>query len=430
MKRRFTVVLYWLVIAALLALFFTNDFGLVDIHKTLIVTAVGIDVEDEEIQVTAQIAVPKPSQSGDNVQYVQVQGSGVTVSDALNEINAKTGFYPKLQFCNLVLLGDSCKEEELFRVLGCFYRKNYSELTADVAMCKGKASEMLAMPASLGDDMNSEALSRVLSDELKKSANVSSSNLKEIAVDNFSVSAACYMPYIEANKQGTSEKGGNGDSVGGEEAGGSSSGQQGGSGGSGGGSGGSEGGEGGGGGSSGQSSSGGGSEGEKVEFTARKTAIFSGGKFVGILDERQSFALDILKNDIRLAVLPCTAEQKHYTVGLKNTDGGVSLKMKEGVPCVTLSFKAKAHVQGVREEVDPEQTARDDLVPAEVLEGARKEIEERMQSLIEILRQTDSDLLGLRQLLHKYHNKYFEGLSADLLPRMQVEYNVQIKSVN
>lgn len=427
MKRRYTVALYWLVIAALLVLFFTNDFGLVDIHKTSIITAVGIDVAEDEIQVTAQIAVPQPSQSGDNVQYTEVQGSGQTVSDALNEINAKTGFYPKLLFCKLILLGESCQDEELFRVLGCFYRKNYSELTAQVAMCKGNAAELLAMPASLGDDRNTEALARVLSDELVKSANVSAASLKDIAVAGWSVSRACFMPYIEANRQGTSESGGNGDNVGGDEP---SSGESGGSGSSGGSSGSEGGGESGGSGGSGGSGSGQSGGGEKVEFTARRTVMFADGRFKGILDEQQSFALDILKNDIRLAVVPCQAEGKHYTLGLKNTDGGIALKVVDGVPQVTLSFKAKAQIQGVREEVDPADTARDDLVPAAVLQGGEEEITARMESLVSAMREADSDILGLRELLHKFHYKHFGSLQEGLLSNMQVKYEVKIASVN
>ena len=38
-----TAAFYWILIIFLTGLFFTNDFGLVDIHKTSIITAVGID---------------------------------------------------------------------------------------------------------------------------------------------------------------------------------------------------------------------------------------------------------------------------------------------------------------------------------------------------------------------------------------------------
>ncbi len=425
MLKKISALIYWLLIIALLALFFTNDFGLVDIHKTTIAVAVGIDAGEGELKVTAQLAVPQPSQGGENVQYSEVQGSGVTVAEALNEINSKTGFYPKLLFCKLILLGESCQEEELFRVLGCFYRKNFSELTALVAMCKGKASDMLSIPSAVSPETVT-AIQRALSDELEKSANVASVNLRDIAATNYSVSAACYMPYVEANVQGTSESGGNGDNVGGESGGGEGGGSSQSGGEEGGGSS-QSGGEESGGSSSGSQN--GGSE-EKMEFTARKTAIFSDGRFAGILDESQSFALNILKNDIRLAVLPCDAEEVHYTMGLKSARGGIKLKVKEGVPELTLSFGAKAQIQSSSSVLVPDKTVFDDVVPKEVLKGAEEEVKSRLEQLVDACTESDCDILGVKELLHKYNYKYYEAFKDNVLTRAQVKYNINIKSVN
>ena len=297
--KKYVPVLYWAIVVALLGLYFTNDFGLVDIHKTSFIVAVGVDTEEDEVQVTAQIAVPQPSTSGDSINYIEVQGSGFTIADALNEINAKTGTYPQLLFCQLILIGDSCKDKELFQVLGCFYRRNYSELTALVAMCEGKASDMLAKPASIAPE-NSEGLQKVLSHELEKSGNVTKANLKTIAEANFSESKACYMPYIQMNKPGTSQNGG-GDRIGGDDVEQSQSTASG--------SGQSNGGQG------GASAQSGGGQDEPVEFTARKTAIFSEGKFAGILDETQSFALNMLETSVDMAIIPCTVGETEYTIG-------------------------------------------------------------------------------------------------------------------
>ena len=418
---KLSVLIYWLIIIALLGLFFTNDFGLVDIHKTAIISAVGIDAEEGEVIVTCEVAVPQPSQSGDNIKYTQIQGSGLTIADALNEVNSKTGFYPKLQFCKLILVGEDCQNQELFRMLGCFYRKNYSELTALVAMCKGKASDMLAMSSPVSD-MTSEAITKSLSEEIEKSANAASVSLKDIAMREFSKSGACYMPFVEANVPGTSENGGNGDNVGGEE-GGSGGGQGGSQGGSG-----SQGGEGGEGqtGASGQSNQGGG----QMEFTARKTAIFSGGKFKGLLSPQQTFALSMIEDEIRLAVLPCDADGIHYTMGMKNIDCGIKLNIENGTPKATLSFKAKAQIQGAKVPVDPRTTANDDIIPENILKGAENEMEKRFSELIEVIRTTDCDLLGLREKLFKYNTKYFETFKDDVLTRMEVEYKIDVQSVN
>ena len=428
----FSVIVYWLVFLLLAGLFFTNDFGLVDIHKTSIITAVGIDTDQREVQVTAEIVVPQPSQSGENIKYTQVQGSGLTIADALTEINAKTGFYPKLQYCQLILIGESCLDSELFRILGCFYRKNYSELTALVAVCKGNAADMLAQKSDVSE-MTSEAIRKILSDEIKKSANGTPANLKDIAIGEYSQNNACYLPYVEAYLPGTSENGGNGENVGGENPpqGGQSGNSGGGQSGSGSGEGGSSGGgsEGqSGGGQSGQSGSSGGEQ--PVEFTARKTAYFSNGKFKGVLNEKQSFALAVLKNEIRLAVLPCDADGKHYTIGIKTVTGGIDLKIKDGIPKVTLKFSGGAQIQGVRVVVDPNKIMSDDFVPESVLKSAEEEMEKRLSDLFETCKKENCDLLGLREMLYKHNTKYFEAFKNDIYQRAELELKVEIRSVN
>lgn len=444
--RRTSVVFFWITFLVIAVLFFTNDFGIVDIHKTSIIVAVGVDATDEGVAVTAQLAVPKPSQSGDNIEYTEVQGSGQTIADALNEINAKTGFYPQLQFCKLILLGDSCKGKDIFRVLGCLYRKNYSELTAHVAMCDGKASDTLAMP-TVTSDMTTTVIERALSDELKKCANVSSVNLKDIALAHNSRSAACYMPFIEANILGTSE---DGDNVGGDkppsgggenggsesQSGGSSNGDGGGGNGGGssssegGGSGGNEGGSESGGGGSPNGSSGSGGEQKPVEFTAKRTAVFNNGIFAGLLDEQQAFALNILKSNIRLANLPCETGEYHYSLGLGMANGEIKVKVVDNIPEVTLAFNAYGQITGIKKPVDLKETNMDDNLSPELIQAANKEVEKRFASLMEFCRQTDCDFLGIKEQIYKKNYRSFDGLQFDSLQKMRINYQIDIRSRN
>ena len=427
-KGKISSVLYWLLFIALMGLFFTNDFGLMDIHKTSIITAVGIDCPEEEVVVTAEVAVPQPSQSGENIKYTLVQGSGLTIADALDEINSKLGLYPKLQFCQLILIGETCRDKDVFRVLGCFYRKNYSELTTLVAMCEGNASDMLAMKSEVSD-RTSEAIRNVLSDEINKSGNAIAQNLKDIALLEYSKSQACFMSYVQAVMPGTSENGGNGGNKGGDpvpqegQQGGGQQGQsgQGGQGGEQGQSGGS------GGGQQGQSGQ---SGGQTVEFVTHKTAFFSKGHFKGVLDDTQSFALAVLVNKIRVAVLQCDADDVHYTLGLKYVKSGVDLKVNNGVPEMTVSFKAKALIQGARVVVDPEKIMKDDEVSDVILQSANKEMERCFNELVEQCVKTDSDLLGLKEMLYKFNNKYYDAFSSDLLSRIKVKYKISIQSIS
>ena len=428
------------ILAVLLFLFFVNDFGLVDIHKTSVVMSLGIDIDGEDLLVTAQIAVPQPSENGENTSFTEVSGKGATVADALNEINSKTGFYPKLLFCRLILIGEDCKNKNLFELLDYFYRNEYSQYSALVAMCKGKAGDLLKKPTPMAN-MTTLSIQRILSEELKKSANVSTVNLKMIAQTHYSKSNACYMPYIESSAQGqasggeqsgekfnskqsqdsenkhgsggeSSSKQGekNGKNGGGQEQGGSSK-QDGGKGQSG----------------SSSKQGGGGKQGEQAnEFTCRKTAAFSNGKFTGVLNEEQAFALNLLKNDIRLAIVSAQSNGKDYAIGLRNSRGKERLNLENGAFTFSLTYSAKARIQGVTEASTPKKLAENDVITKDVINATSSAIKSAAQSLVEFCVKNNCDLLGVKDMLYKFYKNKFNVFEKDFLNKINVAYDIKI----
>lgn len=403
--KRALLWVYALIILILTVLFFTNDFGLVDIRKTSVVVGAGIDVTGNGVRVTAQLAVPQPSESGENTQYTEIEGEGVTVADALREINVKTGFYPKLLFCKLIVLGDSCKEVNIFEVLDYFYRNEYTQLTPLVAMCEGQAGELLGAKMPIGDNATA-SLERILSDEAKKSGSVSTVNLKEIGESQHSAAASCYMPYVVNMPQGGGQGGSSEGASGGSENGGNSS---------------------------GGSQSGGGATGQNdgdAQFVCNTTAVFRDGMFAGILTEEQSFALNLLTTEIRHAFVPCSVNGSNYTIGMRGCGGGTDLEIEEGEPRLTVSFCASAQIQDVDRPSTPSETANSGKLSDEVLKGCENALKERFGSLIRALQSADCDALGIRNTLMKKHYGSYEKWKDDLLSALQVEYKIKIKSVN
>ena len=384
-----------LLIAAMLFLFFTNDFGLVDIHKASIVVAVGVDVTEEGYDVTAQAAIPTPAQGEGSAAYMQVTGSGATVADAVDDINAKTGFYPKLAFCNLVVLGESCAQKDIFTVLDYFYRNDYVPLTALVGMCRGSAKELLGQKPSDGG-MSSSAIQRAMSEELKNSANASTVNLKLLAQDAGSPSASSYMPLIEFSQGGS---------------GGSTTASSGGSKSSGG---------------SSQSSDAGENS---AEFTCLTTAAFAGGKFVGVLDEEQAFALNLIRSNVRHAVINTVCEGVDYTVGLKNNSGTAKMDAEGEKPVLKIKFRALANIQATESRPAAKGSANSHLVSDEVLNCTADTIEKAFSSLLNFCKSTSCDLVGAERMLCAYHNKLYKKLKEEVLSKMDTQYDVVIKSV-
>ncbi|MDE7400784.1 MAG: hypothetical protein K2N17_01890, partial [Clostridia bacterium] len=189
-------VVYLLIFAALAFLFFTNDFGLLDLRKTSVVIGVALDIEEDDVVLTAQLAVPQPAENGENTKFNVVTGKGVTVAAALNEVNVKTGFYPKMVFCKLIVLGESCFERDLTDLLDYFYRNEYTGLTLSVAACEGKASELIAQQFPCGNSAT-DVIDKLLSSEAQASGNVAATTVKELGEKLFSKSASAYMPFLE-----------------------------------------------------------------------------------------------------------------------------------------------------------------------------------------------------------------------------------------
>lgn len=382
-------VIFCVLIAAMIFLFFANDFGLVDIHKASIVVAMGLDAEADGVSVTVQAAVPAPAQQGGSgAAYTQVTGTGASVADALDDINAKTGFYPKLAFCNLVLLGQSCTSRNIFELLDYFYRGDFVPLTALVGLCSGGAEEALSQKPSDGG-MSASAISRAMSEELRKSANACTVNLKMLAQCGGDVGGAAYMPYIESSDDGSS----------GGQAGSSSQ-------------------------STGSEASAGGEEGS-AGFTCLKTAAFSQGQFIGVLNEEQAFAFNLIKNPVRLAVINAQSDGITYTLGLKNCRSSLSAKVSSGTPVLKAKFSARASVQSAEGAGIPSGQ----LVPDEVLRAAEQVIAERLGSLVAFCTENDCDLLGVGGFLFRHDNSSYPSVKDNLLSSLGAEYDISLVSV-
>ena len=128
---------------ALLFSFFSNDFGLVDIQKTAVILAAGIDKSGEGYELTAQISVPKGGETTGGTASVELSGKGETVADCLMMMYADSGWIPKFDFCSLVLLGEEAAKEGAMPALNYFLHNEYMSDNCAVAVAEGSAGEML-----------------------------------------------------------------------------------------------------------------------------------------------------------------------------------------------------------------------------------------------------------------------------------------------
>lgn len=295
----------------LLFAFFSNDFGLVDIQKTAVILAAGIDRTEAGYELTAQISVPKGGESAGGTASVELTGRGETVADCLMQMYANSGWVPKFDFCSLVLLGEETARTGAMPALNYFLHNEYMSDDCAVAACEGRAGELLQKKSAI-DDTPSLAIAKLFSGAAEKSGATVKNTLREFAVSTLGKAESSFMPYIRAFPDGEGENGG-----------GSAEGSSGNAGSGGG----SEESSGGGAGGSGDAGSGADKGEAPVLFRAEETALFFRGRMTGLLSAEETFAYNLLMGHVSAGILTVEGED-----GLP-----VSLSIKRGTGKAALS---------------------------------------------------------------------------------------------
>ncbi len=429
-----TIRYYLLIVLVLIFLFFSGDFGLIDVQKTALVMAVGVDREQDTFIVTSQIAIPQSSKQGGSSETVQIVSRGKTVADAFEEINAKTGWYPKLVFCRLIILGEKTAQENVFEALDFFLLDEYMSDNCLVATCDGTAKQLLNVSA-LVDKSGSVAMQKVLSAHAERVGTVLPATLREFAIGYYGDSKSGYLPVLKTQPQQEKIGEESGDGTGG--SGGSSSNQGGQSGESGqqsqggqenqdGGSG-SQGGQGG---QSGQQSQGaqGGSNQNSV-FSASETALFVAGMRVATLTKDETYAFNAVHGKLRLAAFTVEETDAACTLSVKRNSKNIKLKVNGERPTLKIELVMTAGLLdyagafGATEGIDVGD------VPAGAFASAEKLLAAKINETFEKCRACGCDLFEVGGNLQKYHPKRYAELQSDALKNTLLEITVRFRNV-
>ena len=411
---------YYILFTILLAfLFFSNDFGKIDVQKTAIILAVGVDKEDEDFVLTSQIAIPQSSTQGKSSQAVQLVSKGKTVAEAFEEINAKTGWYPKLVFCRLILLGETAVQTDAFDSLDYFLRDEYLTDGCLVATCDGKAQTLLDTQA-LVDPSSSVAMTKVLSDHAKRVGTVMPNTLREFSTGYFGDSKSGFLPVLKTTPQKEVQtpsensnfqnpsSGGLGNSDSGSNNSGGSSGASG---------------------SSGQNQNTG-NEQEKKVFTAEETALFVGGKRVETLNPQETFALGVILNNLQLASYSVQTEKEVCTLSVKKNAPKLKFKVgKDGRAQLKIEVVLTAGVTDYSQSQPLDKTADTGDVTNEVFSSAEKKLSGEISTTFEKCKACGCDLFRLQERLVKYKNRRLSKYKDEILQNTLAQVSVRFQGV-
>ncbi|MBO5046246.1 MAG: hypothetical protein J6C93_05195 [Clostridia bacterium] len=373
--------LYALLFAFLAFAFFSNDFGLVDIQKTAIILAAGVDKEEEGLRLTAQIAVPQGSGSSFQSGSVNLDGTGATVSECLSDLYAQTGWVPKFIFCDLVLFGEELARENVFSALDFFLRNEYVPDSCNLAVCQGTAKDLLTQKSAI-DDTSSFALSKLFSDAAQKAGKVVTTTLKEFSIGYYGVSHSGYMPMIQTlpsdndvSAQASSQEGANSKE-----------------------------------------------KKQNVVYVADQTALFADGALVSVLSPEQTFAYNLLRGKVFAGTFPVRLDGVTYSLSVLKNDGESSLVLKDEA---TALLRAQVSVRLYSKNTPSSSLdVASGTVDERVVKEAESTLAASLVSLWENSTQKGCDLFFLlRQLYRSSLQKYEEekeGFLSSVRPQIQV----------
>lgn len=195
------VILYLL--AFVLFFFIINDYSYNSTEKIAIIVALGVDKEDSAFVVTAEIAIPPSDTAGTEGGQAVVAGRGDTIEEAISNMFLKSGWVPKLNFCNVVIISDEIAKSGMMNALEYFLRSEVFMDSALLLVAKDSSSKNVIEAVSPLDIFSSFSIQKIAFERYTNYSDVAYSNLKDFARKYFDFGASSFVSFVTPIKSDT-----------------------------------------------------------------------------------------------------------------------------------------------------------------------------------------------------------------------------------
>lgn len=382
-------------IALLFLYFFSNDFGEINIEKTAIITAIAIDYQNEEYEVTAEIAVPEATDTNSENLKAEISTKGKTVAEAIKNIGSETGWYPQLYFCNLIIIGEELASTNTIEVLDFLAQTLRVQDSAEVVLTFGKGKELLEKATPL-DNISSFAMQKILLKNNGFDSDVANMSIRTFNIDYYNRNSSSFMPIVEILN---SSNGKNDDTA--SSSGGSSN-------------------------SGGNQSEGvvGTGETDHYLFDASRTALFKKGKLVGTLSPFQTLVFNMLTKSSAGTRFNVTADGQDYLVVVNRNNFKIKVKADDNNLGVDISLKINASLADQSSSNYDNTLTKNEPIPKKVKEAIESKLENTIIELIETEKQTECDFLKIEEKIYRNNYKYFYKYKDNYLSKMKSNVSV------
>ena len=364
-----------------------------------IVVAVGFDkLENGNVEMSAEIIVPKYQTTySQNAQIITA--SGKNSAEALVGLSVQTGKVIGLSHCSSFLFGKTMQSENIIEFLDQILRGKRVNYNAQLIFTESKARDVLEKSIKIDENFNQNINTIVqFNDEFVDAKTVLLSDFYKNYYDGY---GAVMMPVINLSSneyEGLSSGENQGQSLSGQ-SGGSSSSQQ-------------------------NQSSSSSSTNSKPQYLSNngRTAIFSHGKVVEVIDKEQMLGFGLMANESSRGVIVL---DNIYDGVLMNAQLSFSIKSKyytktvgwskNGKPRVYYSFRYIVKLEQVKNNNDSSQIVDETKVylsPA-IKQAFSDKVRQECTKAINSSKQMNLDLFDIYQSFDRFsHKKWQEYLNT------------------
>ena len=370
-------------------LFFSNDFGLIDIEKTAIITAIAVDKTQEgEYEVSCQIAVPEASNAISENQKAQITGKGSTIGNAIKNVGSISGWFPQTIFCNLIILGNDVLDQDVISVLDFFHKTMRVQDSAQVVLAEEKAKALLDATTPL-DNISSFAIQKILLKNPGFDQDVYAVDIKTFCVGYYGRTNSSLLPMVRVITEKQDEKS-------------TQTKQQ----------------------DSSQSDT---KTKGKNTFDATTTALFLNGKKVGELDKKQTNTLNMITKNVNGSAFAVNdVDRVNYLITIKKDRSKIKLTADQNDLKLDIKLKLYCQISDQTSTLNEGVFINTDILPDKVKEATQDMITQNILDLIETSRQTRCDFLYLKEKLYRFCPKQYSRYKDNYLDAIKINIKVDV----
>lgn len=396
--------IFYVFLALTILMFPTTLYNQSDKDRTLVVTSIGIDKEEENYKLTILAVIPKGSEDiSANLEIFSAVGK--TISEALEDASTNTGKDVGLAHCDSLIISNNILNENISHILDYFIRTSNLATNASLIIAEDKAEDLIKATKSSNNYLDLSLKSIVMHDE--KASMLDNVTIEAFYKSYLSKSGTFCMPILttEKNDKPSSQSGNSSESSGNTS---DSSG-----------------------GGSGQSSD------EKIK-NEQKIAVLHRGIKTRELTDDEKFIYGLLSptsKDMRIKIEDINDNYVTNSVEVYEQVEKIVLpiyKFRDGKPIITYHIWLDLMIDEISSTSNYSYTSIDGLqsfLSDTAKEEISNQVDEKLENTLTLMKESNEDILNIYTKFNAYtHNKWEKYLSTLDSPNNYLQdLNIEVK---